>query len=187
MNDKTLVERLVEARPFDCDGFARLFGIECYEQSNCEACYHLVCCSIANAIEGEYIPRPRYEDGEPVQFGDIYTDKHGREWKNGIKSIHIDCNGDFSLHDNTIGNVGRYEVFGQDRRVKRHKSDSLERIEEDVNKLMGDYWGCTEIPCSNCPAKKDGKNPKERYTTESCSQAMTLDLLYRQRKLLENK
>ena len=126
MNDKTLVERLLEAKPVSCADFARMFGIECQEQKDCITCKHIVCCSIANAIEGEYIPRPRYEDGEPVQFGDTYTDKKGREWKNGIKSIHIDCNGDFSLHDNTIGNVGRYEVFGQDRRVKRHKPEVLD-------------------------------------------------------------
>ena len=186
MSDKTLVERLIEAKLVSCADFARIFGVECKEQKDCMACKHIVCCSIANAIEGEYIPRPRYEDGEPVQFGDIYTDKNGREWTNGIKSIHIDCNGDFSLHDNTIGDVGRYEVFGRDRRVKRHKPDSLERIEEDAGKQFDIYWKCSGIYCSECPATIDGKKPDERYETiGDCSYAQKLDLLYRQRKILE--
>ena len=241
MSDKTLVERLIEAKPVSCADFARMFDIECQEQKDCMTCKRIVCCSIANAIEGEYIPRPRYEDGEPVQFGDTYTDKNGREWKNGIKSIHIDCNGDFSLHDNTIGNVGRYEVFGQNRRVKRHnpdvldadgvpiqigdtmwnintgkylivneigerwfcakgdivkhnpsmfshkQPDSLERVEEDARKTTWDYWKCYKTDCLSCPVRIDGKNPRERYGTGRCQTAMALDLLYRQRKLLENK
>ena len=143
MSDKTLVERLIEAKLVNCEDFARMFGIECQEQKDCTTCKHVVCCSIANAIEGEYIPRPRYEDGEPVQFGDTYTDKNGREWKNGIKSIHIDCNGDFSLHDNTIGHVGRYEVFGQNRRVKRHKPDVLDA--DGIPIRVGDkVWAISE-------------------------------------------
>ena len=186
MSDKTLVERLIEAKLVNCEDFARMFGIECQEQKDCTTCKHVVCCSIANAIEGEYIPRPRYEDGEPVQFGDIYTDKNGREWKNGIKSIHIDCNGDFSLHDNTIGNVGRYEVFGQDRRVKRHRPDSLERIEKDAEKQYDIYWKCSGIDCCDCPAIINGKKPDERYeTVGDCLNAQKLDLLHRQRKILE--
>ena len=239
MSDKTLVERLIEAKPANCADFARIFGIECLEQSDCVTCKRIVCYSIANAIEGEYIPRPRYEDGEPVQFGDTYTDKNGREWKNGIKSIHIDCNGDFSLHDSTIGHVGRYEVFGQDRRVKRHKPevldadgvpiqigdtmwnintgkylivdgigerwfcakrdivkhnpsmfshkqpDSLERIKADASKSLYEYWGCSGVSCLDCPAKTDGKKPRERYGTYRCNKAMTLDLLRRQREVME--
>ena len=186
MSDKTLVERLIEAKPIGCENFARIFDIECKEQPDCITCRRVICCSIANAIEGEYIPRPRYEDGEPVQFGDIYTDKHGREWKNGIKSINIDCNGNFSLHDNTIGSVGRYEVFEQNRRVKRYKPDSIERIEKDAEKRFDVYWKCSGIDCSNCPAIIDGKKPDERYETiGDCLNAQKLDLLYRQRKVLE--
>ena len=175
MSDKTLVERLIEAKPISCADFAKIFGIECREQKDCVACKHIVCCSIANAIEGEYIPRPRYEDGEPIQFGDTYTDKQGRVWKNGIKSIHIDCNGDFSLHDNTIGHVGRYEVFGQDRRVKRHKPDSLERIEEDAGKLTCEYFNREMGDCEGCEG------------FGGCREKMLRDLLRRQRELLEQR
>ena len=31
--------------------------------------------SMANEIEKYYIPRPRFEDGEPVQFGDSFIQK----------------------------------------------------------------------------------------------------------------
>ena len=174
MSDKTLVERLVEAKPANCADFAKMFGIECQEQPDCVTCKRIVCCSIANAIEGEYIPRPRYEDGEPVQFGDIYTDKYGREWKNGIKSIRIDCNGDFSLHNNTMGNVGRYEVFGQNKCVKRHKPDSLERIEDDATMPPRKYVA-------------DRRHDVGLMDDEECICWMCTDLLHRQRKLLENK
>ena len=119
MSDKTLVKRLIEAKSNSCADFARMFGVECKEQKDCMTCKHIVCCSIANAIEGEYIPRPRFEDGEPVQFGDAYTDKYGREWPNGIKSIHIDCNGNFSLHSYARGGSGQFEEFKTNERVKK--------------------------------------------------------------------
>ena len=241
MSDKTLVERMTDLLTADCIESAYIFGVKCEDQNDCEECKRAVSNAITKAIEREYLPRPRYEDGEPVQFGDIYTDKYEREWKNGIKSIHIDCNGDFSLHDNEMGNVGRYEVFGQDRRVKRHKPevldadgvpiqigdtmwnintgkylivdgigerwfcakgdivkhnpsmfshkqpDSLARVEEDARKTTWDYWKCYKTDCLSCPVRIDGKNPRERYGTGRCQTAMAVDLLYRQRKLLENK
>ena len=161
MSDKTLVERLREEAKTARDER----GLPVYTPEKIE--------KLADAIEREDVPRPRYEDGEPIQFGDIYTDKNGREWKNGIKSIHIDCNGDFSLHDNTIGHVGRYEVFGQDRRVKRHRPDSLERIEEDAGKLTCEYFNRDFGDCENC--KGFG----------GCHEKMALDLLRRQREVLE--
>ena len=179
MSDKTLVEMLRnESRCSTCLPVCleNILGIEfeCHEME-CSECHSKAYNALADAIECEYLPRPRYEDGEHVQFGDIYTDKCGREWKNGIKSIHIDCNGDFSLHDNTIGHVGRYEVFGQDRRVKRHKPDSLERIEEDAGKSVCEYFGRKIGDCENC--KGFG----------GCMEKMLRDLLRRQREILENK
>lgn len=35
--------------------------------------------SLANEIEKYYIPRPRFEDGEPVQFGDRFVNFRGEE------------------------------------------------------------------------------------------------------------
>ena len=39
----------------------------------CEECRKRVFNAIADEIERSYIPRPRYEDGEPVQFGDEFV------------------------------------------------------------------------------------------------------------------
>ena len=66
-------------------------------------------------------------------------------------------------------------------------TDSLERIEKDANKMAFDYWGCCGpgTACLNCPAEKDGKKPRERYGTFRCVEAMHLDLLHRQRLVLE--
>lgn len=186
MSDKTLVERLIESKPVDCEALARIFGIACGDYKTCASCNYAVCCAIADTIEREYLPRPRFEDGEPVQFGDIYTDKHGREWKNGIKSIHIDCNGDFSLHDNTLGNVGRYEVFRQNRFVKRHKPDSLERIEEDALMASIDYCDKYGLLDSECNAEEGDE--AIRHCTDcglTCETRMVKHILRRQREVLE--
>ena len=78
MSDKTVVERLRD----EAKRAQEERGLPVYTPEKIE--------KLADAIEREYLPRPRYEDGEPIQFGDIYTDKNGREWENGIKSMHID-------------------------------------------------------------------------------------------------
>lgn len=41
--------------------------------------------NLANEIEKYYIPRPRFEDGEPVQFGDEFINCHGHN--NTVSSI----------------------------------------------------------------------------------------------------
>lgn len=67
-----------------------------------------------------------------------------------------------------------------------HKEpDTLERIEEDAKKITWDYWECSGIDCCDCPVKMDGKKPRERYDTSRCHTAMMLDLLRRQREVLE--
>ena len=71
--------------------------------------------------------------------------------------------------------------------VLTHKQpDTIERIEEDAMKMYNDYWGCGGTECSCCPAMVDGKKPYERYeTTNGCLSAQRLDLLHRQRKVIE--
>lgn len=67
-----------------------------------------------------------------------------------------------------------------------HKEpDTMERIEEDAVKDFGDYWGCSGARCVECPALIDGKTPEDHYHTDSCGYAKVLDLLRRQRELLE--
>ena len=65
------------------------------------------------------------------------------------------------------------------------RDETLERIEEDATKDFWDYWGCGYASCKECPALIDGKTPKDHYHTDSCEYAKVLDLLRRQRLVLE--
>lgn len=62
--------------------------------------------------------------------------------------------------------------------------DTQARICADALKSITRYWGCEEHPgCERCPARIDGKTPRDRFDTNSCGQAQLLDLLRRQREL----
>ena len=191
-------------------------------------------------IEREYLPRPRFEDGEPVKEGDtICIDDHlplkvhswsirndgltvfscptsHRSIKTGdcvkrpepevldadgvpiivgdvvyfvdsaeaFDVLGIESDGDEPVH------IGRKDRTSTDAWISpgdlTHKQpDSLERIEADAEKTTRDYWECYETDCCSCPARSDGKNPRERFGAGRCQTAMTLDLLYRQRVVLE--
>ena len=127
--------------------------------------------AIADRIENEYLPLPRFEDGEPVKVGDLVLWNDG-----GAKRVeHITVEVDLE------GSCGTYNSV-----LKRPEIDTLKRIEEDASKTFSDYWGCGDAVCSDCPAVVDGKRPCERYETdENCAAAQRLDLLRRQRELME--
>ena len=254
MSDKTLVERLRdivdESNKRSIDSIAKyvypvktsaaedILGRQCLSrQDECE-----LFMAIADTIEHEYLPRPRFEDGTPVQFGDKFK-------SNGVVGTV-----DYILKSNTEGCIiGRKEdnervTYSNGKRVKRpeqevldtdgmpikigdtiystinaeslrvveidnsnwiicvgginnerylfpnpeieltHKEpDTLERIKDDAIKAPRDYWGCYDTRCDFCPIKIDeGKKPYERYPgVEDCTSAQTLDLLHRQRLILE--
>lgn len=72
--------------------------------------------------------------------------------------------------------------------VPKEEPDSLEKIEADARKDGYVYWNCRDIiRCSDCPAMINGKNPKEYYKAAYCREAQTIDLLRRQRELLEGE
>ena len=64
-------------------------------------------------------------------------------------------------------------------------TDTIERIEADAMKTFTDYWGCGDAECHRCPVMVDGKKPYERYDIDGCINAQKLDLLRRQREVLE--
>lgn len=203
---------------------------------------------IADRIEREYLPRPRFEDGEPVQFGDEVElhYKSGGCGKGIIQAFHANKGPVWMLsfvgndherlfrYDSTCDVLKRPEhevldadgvpikvgdhVWWKDGRefvitaVNRgvnteavepapgmcsshvnfdpkeftHKQpDTLERIEEDASKDFWHYWGCSGARCAECPALIDGKTPEDHYHTDSCGYAKILDLLRRQRHVLE--
>ena len=126
---------------------------------------------IADRIEREYMPRPRFEDGEPVNVGDMVLWNDGESKRVEHITVEVDLE----------GSCGTYNAI-----LKRPQPDSLERIEEDARKAFTKYWGCDGVWCNNCPAMVDGKRPWVRYETGGdCATAQKLDMLRRQRELLE--
>ena len=138
--------------------------------------------AIADRIEREYMPWPLDDDGVPIRPGDNVFFVGGYElyevfgfcYKTGESLVHI----------------GRRNGTSTDAYVKPdnliHKQpDTIERIDADAMKMYNDYWGCGDAECHCCPVKVDGKRPYERYGTDSCAKAQKLDLLRRQREVLE--
>lgn len=125
--------------------------------------------AIADRIEREYMPLPRFEDGEPVKVGDmiLWNDREAKR----VKDIKVEVQLERSC--------GTYSS------VLKRCVDTLERIDTDAMKMFNDYWGCDYAECICCPSMVDGKKPYERYGTDSCAKAQKLDLLRRQREVLE--
>lgn len=114
------------------------------------------------------LPRPRYEDGEPVQQCD--------EWKAIMMSLDGSRFQLLKSYPDGLCFTGSP--------VKRPDPDTQERIDADAVKGSNDYWGCHGYQCLQCPSLLDGENPCERYDTGTdCGKAMRLDLLRRQREL----
>ena len=126
--------------------------------------------AIADRIEREYIPLPRFEDGEPVKVGDLVL------WDDRVAKRVEDIKAKVYLE----GSCGTCNSV-----LKRSELDTLERIEADARMQYGLYWGCTGVLCLDCPSMVDGKKPYERYATDGCSAAQRRDLLHRQREVLE--
>ena len=68
---KLLHERLRELKGRGCSELASLAGVSCQAYCVSDACHKDIYKAIADEIEKYYIPRPRFEDGEPVQSSDM--------------------------------------------------------------------------------------------------------------------
>lgn len=124
---------------------------------------------------------PRFEDGELVEIGDAYEKASGTTGV--VTSIHLRQYGGVPTW--VIGKGGGKVCVRPGGRVKRAEADTQEKIDADVMRADYKYWDCTGFECSDCPEEVDGKNPRERYGSETCYQAKYLDLLRRQRELCE--
>ena len=114
MSDKTLVERLREGNNANATCAAAAIGALLNRDhtanclgTECRNCINEMIKKLADAIEREYLPRPRFEDGEPVQFGDkfVYDKSTGQSsivFKFGYTTIDgctiYDSMGNCSLH-----------------------------------------------------------------------------------------
>lgn len=126
--------------------------------------------TIAQRIEEEYIERPRFDDGTIIKVGDM-ADLDG-----SIKPVR----------DIRVGVFfdGKELVFTPT--IKRF-SDTVERIIEDAEKEVSEYWGCRGYFCESCPSKINGKEPYDHYNTLGCDAAQKLDLLHRMQDVLKQK
>ena len=183
------------------------------------------------------LPRPRFDDREPVQFEDDTDGLHGVEkfiftlsGGGGCQMQDADGNmltvfpGGFAKRPTpeVLGADGLPVVAGEtvypisgdwigdplevasiDRdgsvrvslpegkgwtcyladRLTHTPPDTQERIDEDARKSTLEYWGCGDAGCGHCPAKIEGKIPRDRFDARNCEKAMLLDLLRRQREL----
>ena len=137
--------------------------------------------AIADRIEREYMPLPLDADGVPIIVGDVVYFVDNAE---AFDVLGIESDGDEPVH------IGRKDETSTNAWVSpgdlTHKQpDTIERIEADAMKVFSNYWGCGEAECRCCPSMVDGKKPYERYATEGCGAAQRIDLLQRQRKVLE--
>ena len=92
-------------------------------------------------IDKFYLPRPLFEDGEPVQFGDEFIGDTGTKWK--VQTISV-----FDTGTVMIGDGGwRIRLESGDRLKRPPDPDSQEKIDEDyrneTNSLITDSGrGC---------------------------------------------
>ena len=120
-------------------------------------------------------------DGVPITVGDVVYFAENEE---PFDVLGIESDGDEPVH------IGRNDRTSTDAWVSpgdltHEQPDTLERIEEDAKKKLWHYWVCSGARCAECPALIDGKTPKDHYHTDYCEEAKVLDLLRRQRELLE--
>jgi hypothetical protein len=135
-----------------------------------------------------YTRLPHYSDGAPVKMGDAVKDADtGRKVIPDCMEFYYD--GDCQMwtlvdhrdtHRNTTCNKHGLTTF--ERYVE---PDSLERIQEDARKTAIEYWQCIDANCETCVERFDGKTPLDYYGVPLCTEAQTLDLIERTRKLYE--
>lgn len=85
---------------------------------------------IADEIEKYYIPRPRYEDGEPVQFGKEFVDCNGHNQTLSSLTYTKGGHGYVSLNGWTKQRI--------DEPAKRPEPDSLEKLRDDMAEYKSD-------------------------------------------------
>lgn len=124
------------------------------------------------------VPTIYGNDGLPLLPGQKVVNKYSGDT---IETVHYD-----KCPYGHIEKWIRYKSGGWDlaKDVSRvEPKDTKERIAEDEKKHKWDYWGCLDGNCNECPSKIDGKNPRERYGVDNCSDAKIIDLYERLRKL----
>ena len=185
---KTLVEELKEMvsyakeeSMYPTEFSEPITGLSCISsEEECELFQYII-----KRIEDEYMPLPKDADDVPIKLGDeVYISEDARKFI--VTRFNIKANNTIvSLNFKDGGS--KSELLKWPSEIFHKEPDTLERIKADAIKEDAEYWGCVGVTtCKNCPALVNGESPDERYEVEgSCQSAMVLDLLARQRKVLE--
>lgn len=130
----------------------------------------------ADRIEHEYLERPKFEDGEPIQFGDVVD-------CSGIEDDASPCRVDYiSIYSDKSVRVGRDSFVNAacsaNETIKRYIFETQEDINADIGKNPCAYWDSKgRSSCLMC-CEDIG---------DICWKDMVFDLLKRQRELDERK
>lgn len=154
---------------------AHKYGVELTDETDLFRCDH----EFTQAIEPRIMPPgmmwPRFEDGEPVEFGDIIDRNEYCEADANFVVLSLDgsCCGLLSDYDGELHEAGE--------RIKRPepKQDTLQDVIDDFFKKTTQYWKCSTIPCSKCPSEINGKTPQGYYGTTGCDVAKLHDIKLR--------
>lgn len=134
-----------------------------------------------NGKSGERVkrtaPKVLDADGVEIKMGD--TVWHHSGFAHGVVTS-IDAG---SLMGTVCYVNGGMEFRDAAKDLTHTSPDSWERLEEEADKDVVDYWGCAGRSCYACPAMIDGQTPSDRYGCMSCKIAERLDIIRRAKKL----
>lgn len=117
-------------------------------------------------------------DGVPIEVGDTVYNVAGI----GREVEGFDIAGGKTRVRGIHRNTGT-TMWCDPEDLTHQRPDSWERLKNDAQKELNDYWSCWGIKCSDCPAKVDGKTPMDRYGTAGCGLAMRADIVARAKAL----
>ena len=124
---------------------------------------------------------PRFEDGEPVNFGDIIDRNKYCEVDANFVVLSLDgsCYGLLSDYDGELHEAGE--------RIKRPepKQDTLQDVIDDCKKSAYEYWNCAGIGCDHCPSRISGEIPVDYYNVTNCRIAKDFDIKRRLEEIQE--
>lgn len=161
-----------------CGHMPEALGKECDDFRGCKDCHMFVCNTIADRIERETLPRPLFEDGEPVQFGDCISVEGCKETVQGFKF--------YRSGPVFVSIVGRdhekWVRIEEGDRVKRPEPpDTWEKLVADIEDCDGsacNYFGRIKeegrAPCCGCKAYNDDTD---------CTVQVMCDIVRRAKKL----
>ncbi len=99
--------------------------------------------SLTDKLNEYCLPRPTYEDGEPIQFGDkVRIDGSDESFTETVTSLTISGQG-------TPPRVNYW--LGMNNKVTKVEPDTWEKLEQLASMYVCEYWGQIGETCSSCP------------------------------------